>query len=354
MKRRSLFTVCAIFVGAGMVTMGACTVFDGVTLPAQDGSLDETIAEAASDASPPDAGAGYLSLDDAVRFCANAFKCPYLPSSVIYSLGVPVESLHFSACVNWLAGPIPQDRPGIALQAQWLQCAAKATTCQQAGSCMWWEIIDPKDSRCAGNDAGQGGSCNEDGGAAYYCASGVIAHCTHPAYPPGATCLVGTNNDHRCATDKPPCTKADTCMGSFQRYCASSGVYEGYDCAILGYTCGLDPMSGYIQCLSDGVYKTCNAPAVTCDQSGNWVNVCDSTQIGTFKCSSLGGTCDPSGATPRCKLPGEKCNPYDKAFDQCTGNSISLCVGGQPTTFDCAKVGLTCKPASGPTSAHCG
>jgi hypothetical protein len=350
MKRVLLWSTA---VASAMISIGACTVFDGLSGPGADAAAE---SEASS---PPDggaeAGAGFISVDDAVKFCANAFKCPYLPSSTITSLGVPVDALHFSACVNWIAGPIPPDRVGAAIQAKWLKCAADAKTCTEAGSCMWWEIIAANDVRCMGQpDGGSLGICAEDGGAAYYCKDGIIAHCTNPGYAPGSTCLIGQDGDRRCAISK-NCNMADSCMSSYEMYCgASSNLYQGIDCAITGYTCGLDPMSGFIQCLTNGQLKTCSASAITCDQNGTVVSVCDGAQVNEFKCTSLAGTCDPTGATPRCKVPNETCSPYDPDRDQCTGTSISLCVGGQKSTYDCAKVGLTCKPGMGAVSAHCG
>jgi hypothetical protein len=345
------------FVSAGaIIAVGACTVFDGLSVPVDDASAEAGEASLPDGGPSPEAGPpGYLSIDDGVKFCANAFKCPFLPSSTINSLGVPVDALHFSGCVNWVSGPIPQDRIGLNKQAQWLKCAGDAKTCAQAGSCMWWEIIDPKDARCSGpvGDAGSVGACAEDGGAAYYCKDGIIAHCSHPGYAPGSTCMVAQNQDRRCAVAK-GCSQADSCMSTYELYCSTGNLYEGLDCQITGYTCGIDPMGGLIQCLTEGQYKTCSNIAVTCDQNGAIVSVCDGAQINEYKCTSLQGTCDNSGGTPRCKIPGESCSPYDKDEDQCTGTSISMCIGGRKLSYDCAKAGLTCQPAAGAVSAHCG
>lgn len=357
MKRLAPWLASAC-VAAAALGFGACTVFDGLSVPQGD-------AGAEADAPPPDGGgetggpdggaAGYLSLDDAVKYCAHAFACPYLPSSTIGSLGVPVDALHFSACVNWIAGPIPPDRPGLAAQAKWLKCAADATTCIEAGSCMWWEYIGPGDARCQGTpDGGSNGICAEDAGAAYYCKDGIIAHCTNSGYAIGSSCMVGMDGSRRCSLAK-TCTMPDACMGTYEAYCgAGSNLYQGIDCAITGYTCGLDPMSGFISCLTDGQLKTCSAAAVTCDGSGTMVTVCDGSQINEFRCASLGGTCDTTGGAPRCKLPNESCSPYDSDRDKCAGDTITLCVGGQKLTYDCTKAGLACKPASGSVSAHCG
>jgi len=340
-----------------IVASGACTVFDGLSVPSDASS------ETSPEASTPETGggdggapAGFLSIDDAVKFCANAFKCPWLPSSIITDYGVPVDALHFSGCVNWIAGPIPPDRVGASLQAKWLKCAADAKTCADTSNCLWWELMDPAtDPRCATmKDAGPFGACAEDAGAAYYCKDGIVAHCLHAGYAPGSSCLTGTNGDHRCALSK-NCMTPDSCMSSYEVYCgASSNLREGIDCAITGYTCGLDPMGGLIQCLTEGQYKTCNAVAVTCDQNGAIVSVCDGAQVNEYKCTSLGGTCDNTGSVPRCKIPNETCSPYDMAEDQCMGTSISMCVGGKKLNYDCSKVGLTCKPGAGAVSAHCG
>lgn len=344
----------SFFIAAATIAGGACTIFNGLSVPA-DASVPETGDAVASDGTSPEGGApGFLSIDDGVKFCANAFKCPFLPSSVYNSLAVPVDALHFSGCVNWVSGPIPPDRIGLASQAKWLQCAGNAKTCAEAGACNWWEIVDSKDPRCAPYpDAGFNGACAEDGGAAYYCQDGIISHCTHPGYAPGSTCMVAQNQERKCGVAK-NCNMADSCMSTYEMFCGTGNVYRGIDCQISGYTCGIDPMGGLIQCLTNGQYKTCNNIAVTCDQNGAVVSVCDGAQISEYKCTSLQGTCDNTGGMPRCKLPAESCSPYDSKQDQCTGTAISMCIGGTQTSYDCAKIGLTCKPGMGAVSAHCG
>jgi len=354
-KRSRLFTAVTTIVAGSIVLASACTIFDGLTVPAEAGpDVQPTPTDGGDAGEGGTPGGGYLSLADGVKFCANAFKCPYLAPSTLQSLGVPVDVAHFSGCVSWVSGPIPPDRPGIDAQRRSLECAARANGCTAAGSCMWWENIDPKDTRCNGYDGGTNGACTDEGGTLQYCKDGILAHCNSEGYIAGSSCMKGMDGTYRCATKVCPMNTTEACQGVYETYCGSgSNLVQGLNCAITGYTCGLDPMSGYINCLTGGQLKTCSATSVTCGGAGSIVSVCDGSQVNEFNCAALGGTCDGMAALPRCKLPSDQCSPYDANVDACSGSTLSMCVGGKKTSFDCASAGLACKPAAGMVGAHC-
>jgi hypothetical protein len=150
----------AVALAAGVTDM-ACTSFDDATIGVNPGVSD---AGAEGGTKPSQ---HFLSIEDAARFCSNAFRCPYLGPSTQLSVAVPVDSQNYSSCVEWLGGPLPSDRVGVAQAATYLACAAAATSCKEATACMYYEVIGPDDPSCArtpGN-AGAGGTGNGGAGA---------------------------------------------------------------------------------------------------------------------------------------------------------------------------------------------
>jgi len=330
------------------VVVGACTIFDGLDAGSVDAG-DGGAGDAAGDVVlPPNTQAGYLSLSDGVAFCSNAFACPNLAASVEFSSDVPVDSNHFSSCVDWVSGPLPADRVGVSVTAVTLECAAKATSCNAAGGCFWDEVITAGDSRCNGKDAGKYGSCGDDGGSIYYCNSNPgIVHCGNSYFVSGSTCLYDDAGEPYCTTL--PCG-SQQCLGNTLSYCGLDGLQFSQNCAMGGFTCGMDSKEGYDDCLTNGSAKLCSALAITC--SGTTVELCDSVYESDFDCSVYGGSCDDTNY-PRCKRPNETCTPSDGDVDLCSGSNITLCVGGNKTTFDCASIGKTCVAANGGQSGHC-
>src|SRR5262245_25348473 len=116
---------------AALLSIAACTVFDGVTLPdansssssasTSSGSSGEGGSSGTSSTSTSSGGGAggaggagggqpagstlYLPLDDAAVVCSRAFTCPFLAQSIAVSLGVPADDTNFSQCLTWLAGP---------------------------------------------------------------------------------------------------------------------------------------------------------------------------------------------------------------------------------------------------------
>lgn len=357
---RAPVVVLACVAGAAGI-VASCTTFDGVGLPpAQDASSDAgpdvRVAETGETGETSTGPSGYLSLEDAARLCSLVFQCPYLATSIIDSLAVPVDGLDYSLCMHWLAGPIPPDRVGLSLQSQAFSCMAAATTCAGAGSCLWDENVAPNDPRCADASLPDGSTdrCGDDGGAVYRCSSGYLLHCDSAFYAPGSHCLTGADGTHWCALDT-NCTVQDSCLGTLNDFCGvPSNLHFGQNCAFDGYTCGLavNDDSGLAGCFTGNMNDPCSSPGTSC--SGTTLQVCDGVDESDFDCAALGGTCSTQGGAAICVHAGDTCTPFDDGENQCNGSSISLCIGGRPTTLDCASIGKACVPASGPTSGHCG
>jgi len=332
---------------AGLCVALSCTIFDG--LQAGDGGGDASADVSSEQNLIAGEQPGYLSLSDGVAFCSNAFACPNLTNSTEFSVDVPVDANHFSSCVDWVSGPLPNDRNGHDATATILQCAAHATTCDAADGCMWDEVLSAGDSRCVGKDADTTGSCGDDGGSVYFCSNtnpGIV-HCGNAYFAAGSTCLYDDAGSPWCT--RLPCA-GQTCLGDLLSYCAVDGLQDSQNCALGGFTCGFDMKEGFDDCLTNGAADLCTTVAINC--SGTTVALCDTRYVSNYDCSTYGGTCDQTGF-PRCKRPNETCTALDGDIDVCTGTAIALCVDGTKQTFDCASLGKTCVAASGGQSGHC-
>ena len=340
--RRSLVVAGA----ATFVVIASCTIFDGL-----DGQV---IGADGGDAGGGDANllagqqSGYLSLADGVAFCTNAFTCPNLPISVEFAVDVPVDPNRFSSCVSWVSGPLPKDRHGVSETSAMLQCSAHATSCLAADGCMWSEVIDPTDPRCNGRDAGALGTCGDDGGTVYFCGQNHEAvHCANTYFAAGSSCMYDDAGAPWCT--RLPCA-SEQCLGDKLDYCGGDGLQYSQNCAIGGFTCGLDSTEGFDDCLTNGVAKRCTSLAVSC--VGTTATICDSLYESDFNCGAYGGSCDATNF-PRCAAPNETCTPFDSDVDVCTGDTIALCVGGAKTTFDCTSLGKHCVAGTSGQSSHC-
>lgn len=357
---RAPFVVLACIGGAAGV-IASCTTFDGVVVPSGQDASTDTAFDVRPETAPVEAGEastappGYLPIDQAARLCSLVFQCQYLASSVLQSVAVPVDPVNYSLCVHWLAGAVPPDRVGFAVQSQTFQCMAAATTCASAGSCLSLENLAPNDPRCAdagGADAAE--RCGDDGGTVYRCAESYLLHCGSAYYAPGSRCLTGDDGTHWCALGG-NCSVQDSCIGTLNDYCGDpSNLHFSVNCAYDGYTCGMavNDDSGITSCYTGDMDLPCSSPGTSC--TGTTLQVCDGQDTSDFDCAALGDTCSTQGGAAICVHSGDTCTPFDNDVNQCNGSSISLCVGGHPVTFDCASAGLSCVPASGATSGHCG
>ena len=322
---------------------------------------------------------------DAARVCAFAYSCPsYFTGDLVQGLSVPVDTLNFSLCMHWMAGPIPTNRIGFQIQQQTLQCVAKAKSCAEASRCLPFETFAAGDPRCAPLDAGAAGAggeggvddageeggeldsggaggtlpderCGADGGAIYKCqkAYKYALNCNSAYYAPGSHCVADTDGTRWCALGD-NCMVALSCIGSLLDYCGGpdAWTHESINCAYNGRSCGVDPDSGSTDCLTGSSLRTCQIQGTDCASST--VEVCDGLYVSQFDCSSLKATCSKSDGTARCMRNDDACKPSDPGINACSGDTITLCVGGKKTTFNCKDAGLTCKPAVGAQSPHCG
>lgn len=333
--------------GAGAWS-AACTTFSDAAAVEPDAGEPE-----------PDAGpstVAFLSSVDAAKVCAMALSCPGLASSLIASTSVPIDSSNFSMCMTWLAGPLPPNRVGLAVQQQTLVCVAAATDCIGAGECLSIEYLQNDDPRCVGHGGGGGGGgaaevfCSADGTDVVHCDSQYILHCDTPFFIPGTTCLNGADGTLWCSSGA-DCVGAEACTGTVLEYCGSpSDLRFSVNCAAVGTTCGLDPDLGYFDCLTDGKRRNCSGTGASC--AGSIVEVCDNFEVSTFDCPSIGRACDASQGLARCASGNDACTPFDLDVNVCEGSNIALCLGGQRVSFDCASAGLACVP-TGASLGHC-
>ena len=354
MRARAI-AVLALSLACAAIAAAACTTFDGLTAqaPAVDASVPDT-----SPPPPPPADAGkdapsyasYLSPADGARVCSLVFRCPELASSIIASIAVPVDPTNFALCMDWLTGPLPSTRVGVNVQAGIFECVAHATTCAAATLCLPLENLAPNDARCP-PDAGAE-RCADDGGTVLRCSDGYALHCTSAFYATGSRCIEGSDHVRWCAL-QPTCTAGTQCIGSLLEYCSSpGGLDEEVNCAASGYTCGVDPEAGSPDCLTATAVEPCSAVGTDC--AGTSVAACDGSELSRFDCAALGGTCSKKGGPAHCVRPADACSPFDTSVNACSGSTIALCTGGTPVSFDCGSIGLSCKPAAGAQSSHCG
>jgi hypothetical protein len=333
-----------------VVLIAGCPSLDGFV---GDGGTDVTTTDATDAASP---SGGFVALSDAIAYCSKALTCANLAKSTVISLDLPIDGTNFAACVSWLTSTLPSDRVGVTKAQKALQCAAQATSCSAASACRWFEMIDPGDPRCVGYTGGSFGQCSPNLTSTLECNYDFIAHCDDPFNYSGSSCLKGNTGYYFCAVSSGLCSgdagASATCSGSYNTYC-QDGFLVGYDCEVQGMTCGKDPITQQYGCLSNGKSKTCNAAGtMTC--AGTTVDVCDGITTSEINCGTLGATCSTAGNNvPRCVLPNETCSPYDASSNVCTGDVISLCIDGQPNSFDCSSAGMHCVAASGKVGAHC-
>lgn len=360
---RTIRALACVAGGLCVVALGGCPSLDGFSAhydaggaPA-DASDDQSSSDGGADGGDAASGTSFLPLAEAAKFCTKALDCYSLGLSAQTSLAIPVDVNNYSACMNWIAGPLPPDRPGIPKASAALKCAADAMSCNAAGACMWIEFVGPGDPRCVGYTGGNFGECTPTKAATLFCDFNFIAHCDNPAQYAGSSCLGGAFGpdggitEYFCAVSSGACSGGGSnpaCDGSFFTHC-NGGLQVGFDCEVQGMSCSL---SG---CATTGGHKGCGMPAVSC--AGDNVETCDGLEASDISCGPLGGKCDGSavakGGVPLCASTADKCSPYDKSANVCTGDTISLCIGGQPTTFDCTSVGMHCAVAGGGLSARC-
>jgi len=314
-----------------------CTVFDGLTVP------------------PPRIPfPGYLSLRDGVRVCHLVQQCPLLSAAIARSIGVPANDTQFSMCLSWLSGPLPTNRYGLTAQAAMLDCVANAMDCSTALQCAYAVPLSKADPRCVGV---VGDQCLP-GGILLDCTTEIAERCHSVYYGAGSECELGLSGAGRCAlspcsldsSPPPRCTS-----GVYVRCDPATNLRVAQDCNTVGLTCPEGAEGADAQCATeDGVFPCDDPGRAVCAPDGLRVRVCDGALASEFDCAAMDGHCVTETSGGRCVRPTDTCSPDSAGIDECQGNTISLCVGGQKVVFDCVDVGLSCIPSSGQKRAYCG
>jgi hypothetical protein len=345
----------AVLAGTG----SACTTF-AFQRPqdsAGDAASDATTDSATTDG--PDGGPfpSLLSSDDAARLCSQIFRCPQLAEAIELSLALPINTpaspLGFSACMDWLAGPIDPNRPGLAEQQKILRAVAPTSSCLAASAAL---PVQPSQattctSGCAGPDAV---NVCPTGGAAF------TAACATPYYGQAGACVASDAGLAACVSSG-ACSQGLSCIDTNTlRDChpPDDTTFTSYDCALSGRQCASG--SGHVAaCVIPGkLAPPCLAKQLndTCD--GDSVLHCAGDLLAQTEiaCGAVGRTCTTQNAAgaARCTGAADACNPFDQGQNQCTGTTISVCIAGQKIGFDCASIGAGCQGADSTHTAHCG
>jgi hypothetical protein len=189
------------------------------------------------------------------------------------------------------------------------------------------------------NDAGIGINCGAGGGFVGTQDCNVL----------GGTCGVYTTDAGAGAA----CKVVSSCPGSDPSTGLCSSGNDLYACINgvgYGQSCGSSET-----CINDGVDTTgcyynlpgCSYQGIdtyTC--SGNTVQLCTEVNnngvLYPYNCSTAGQTCaaDSDGmGNAGCLAPGCTSDDYNNCTESCSGSMATVCVGGAPYTFDCAKIG---------------
>jgi hypothetical protein len=351
----------------------ACTTFD---FPPPSGA---TSADASSEASVDatvhvDAGTDggtqtpFLDVADAASLCTLIFECPRLAQAIEASLVIPLDTpsvpLNFSGCMDWLAGPVDPDRVGLKQQQTILSDISGRLTCAGAysaspvhpveagGSCLATSCSDPNDFE----------TCSPEAGA-------FMVECDAAVFGPPA------DGVQRCAVDDggtavclagPPCPRAGlSCDDNTLIDCygvpATKHAYSTYNCALSGRACISG--GGAADCVVPGkLASPCpdGKPDDECDITGgvNAVKHCAGGLLAQteFDCAAVGRTCSTASGVARCVGPNDACTPFDPDENQCSdgGSSISVCIGGVKSSFDCGLIGKACIKGDALRTGHCG
>jgi len=344
--------------------LGACTTF-GFPAPSGLTDSDASTVDATID-SPADApaadGGGTSLLDPmtAARLCALTFQCPDLAQaievSVVVPLATPPTPLNFSGCMDWLAGPIDPGRVGLALQRQVLQGIASAVGCPAAyGASPVEPVLD------AGMPCASASACSSAGDLVSCSTTGTFSvPCNVPLFDTPATCDVTQPTGTALCIAGGTCTPGLSCRSSTTFVdCYKDGTsFTAYDCSLSGRQC-VD--KGAADCVVPGkLAAPCPGRGADDECDGTAVKHCAGGLLAEteFDCAAVGRTCSTANGVARCVSSTDQCTPFDTNGDvnACGdgGASISLCIGGQRSWFDCSSIGRSCVPASNTQTAHCG
>jgi hypothetical protein len=330
-----------------IATGGAsCTVFNGLVAEEDAGGGGQGVDGGPTPWMPPELA--YLALDDAARLCRWVLECDRLADSIVASIAVPVDAENFSQCLHWAAGPLPPGHRGITEQRTLLEALSQVGSCEEALATTYVEVISPaSEPRCGGEFIRK---C--DGDLAIDCTDiqiGTISRCSSARFSPsGHTCFAGFCVHDDCASTMTTYECVDE-VG----YVCNSMKEVGIACTPLGLTCASPLTCG----ASESSTPTCNALGETsCStEHADVVQVCSGLLVTEFACDKIveGGTCAVTGE-PRCAAASDACTPVDPGQNSCDAAMLTACVAGQHIVFDCASIGLACKPAAGEKTGRCG
>ncbi|HEY8041901.1 MAG TPA: hypothetical protein VIF15_18985 [Polyangiaceae bacterium] len=339
------------------VAGGGCAAFD-FPRPGEGGDASPGDATTTVDASDAGVAASYLGTGDAAKACAWLFRCPRLAEAIELSLVLPVNTpstpLGFSSCMDWVAGPVDPSRLGLATQQGILKGVAQAASCADAYAAVPIHPVDAGGT-CAATRCADGTdleSCTADAGA-------FTAACAPPLFGATGACIADDAGVATCVSlgKCPPALSCDPSGALVD--CIGGAAFVSYDCSLSGRQC-LKQGANLAHCVAPGtVVAPCplDNAADRCDH--DFVLHCAGgpTAQTEFDCAAVGRTCtssNPAGVARCAHATGDACTPFDAAQNQCSGSTISVCVGGSSQSFDCASVGMTCVAADATHTAHCG
>jgi hypothetical protein len=355
--RRALFTV---FVLLGLVA-AACTAFD---FPSPGGTASDAAAETTPpDATTPEAGpapSSFLDTNDAARLCTWLFQCPHLSDAIALSIALPLDlpssPLAFSACMDWVAGPVDPERLGLTQQRALLAAVAAAPTCEAAGAALPVQpAVQPADAGTCGltcADPTDLATCSAEAGT-------FLLPCAPPYFGQSGACFA-TDAGALCVSTG-ACTAGLSCSDpNTLRDCLppTNASFVSYVCTLTARQCASPSKTGLADCVLPG-HDT--APCPLHDRR----DACDGTSVlacaggltaqTEFDCSAVGRTCTVSTAgDARCVGPTDTCTPFDADQSQCSGTAIRVCIGGVPSSYDCSAIGKSCVAGGAGQTAHCG
>ncbi|MFO0550081.1 MAG: hypothetical protein U0271_16920 [Polyangiaceae bacterium] len=351
------------------VLLQACTLFDEP--PSIDGGAGGSGGAGDGGASTclEESPACLLPELEAARLCAFIATCPTAPASIAMSTGIPIGQvnpdgtlldLNFSACVNWLTLPLQGASAGYLSATDTLNCFAGSMDCEGARFCGPYRQIAADDPRC---NTPTDVRCDDE--VLVDCPSSRVTNCKGLSFAVTTGCEVGKSGVPMCrlgdcsgpgqidCEENPPGSE-------YSIACDANGDELGLSCTGYGLSC--EPGLGCAQ--ASGVSAACAEPFAQSCGVANRLHSCsvpqgiDGWMQSEIDCEAIGLECVEVGQSAFCAGAADACTPYDAGVNVCDPDApalIHLCVGGQPTTFDCATLGYTCVPAGEPgKSARCG
>ena len=355
----------------------ACTTFYGL-------EPDATSSSSSSSSGGLQTDRALLPLADAAHLCSLVSRCSTVGPSIVESIGLPVvetgsdrDVRNFSTCVDWFTFPLgpaagadldSAPRKGFIVAKTLAEGMSAGTTCEAAAKAAFRERIAPDDARCADPDTVV---CSDELDSALSCKSNLEEHCNSKLYPPNTACALNAVKTTAlcasgiCASSESQCEDNPGEDHDLFYLCLLAGQKVlGVNCLAFGLVCdsqssmpkdrGCFGQDGVAWCDSYG--GTSKLGDQSCSAGLNRVRTCSGVASAEIDCSVLGEKCasDDGGSSYHCTRPTASCSPSDSTINVCTGSSITLCLDGSESSFDCAQIGLGCVPASGSISAHCG